>query len=206
MSIVRTASLLIVVLSLAACGSTPPASGTDSGTIVLPDSGAPACSPPLEPYGTSEGRNLRPFTLNRCDGTPYEFYGEAEGFCDATFTVLTMAAEWCVPCQNEAAQLQTTVADAYADRGVRVVQVMIQDASGAAPSPAVCQNWVDTYGLEFPELLDPAQITQVYFPAGSLPATLIVDSHGVIRHREYGVSANLETMTAALDRLLAEAM
>ena len=55
-----------------------------------------------------------------------------------------------------------------------------------------------------PVLIDPIQETQVYFPAGSLPATLIVDSEGTIVHREYGVSESLSTIRAALDDLLAE--
>lgn len=197
-------ALSFALLALSACGGNTPSMDVDSG-ITFTDSGVDpmACTPPAEPYGTSEGRTLRPFTLNQCDGTPYQFYGETEGYCESSFTVLTMAAGWCVPCQMEARQLQTTVADAYADRGVRVVQVLIQDPSYNAPSPAFCQTWVDTYGLEIPELMDPTQITQVYFPMGALPATLIVDDRGVIRHREYGTSAGLVTLTAALDELLA---
>lgn len=195
------ASLAIAGL-LVACGSTP-AGSPDAGMITLDDAGPPACAPPAEPYGTSEGRNFRPFTLNRCDGTPFEFYGETEGYCDASFTVLTMAAGWCNPCRYETTQLQAQLVEAYAPRGVRVVQALIQDNDYAAPDGAFCQGWVDQYGLTNPVVLDPTQITQIYFPAGSLPATLIVDSHGVIRHREYGTSTGLATIRAALDELLA---
>ncbi|MDQ3031400.1 MAG: TlpA family protein disulfide reductase [Myxococcota bacterium] len=206
-SALRIVSILSLAMALAACGSSPPAT-PDSG-IALQDSGdGRACPLPegteANPIGTSLNRTLRAFTLNRCDGTPYEFYGEAEGFCEASFTVITLAAGWCVPCQMEAALLQSNVADAYADRDVRVVQVMLQNPDGTAATPAFCQDWVDTYDLRFPEVLDPDGTTWIFAPDNALPATVIVDSAGVIRYREYGTTANLSSLTAALDRLLAE--
>jgi hypothetical protein len=194
---------LVVASVLSACGTTPPASDPDSGPIVLDDSGPGGCVIPTADFGTQEGRNFRPFTLNQCDGTPFEFYGEAEGYCAASFTVLTMAAGWCGPCRLETEQLEEEITQGYANRGVRVVQAVIQDNDYAAPDAAFCEGWVAEYGLTNPVVLDPTQVTQIYFPAGSLPATLIVDSHGVIRHREYGTSTGLRTIRAALDELLA---
>lgn len=207
-STLRTLSLVSLVAALAGCGSNPPAEMPDAA-IEIPDASGRACVPPTgtgeePPIGTSVGRTMRPFTLSRCDGTPYEFFGEVEGYCESSFTVLTLAAGWCVPCQMEARLLQSTVADAYRDRGVRVVQVMLQNPDGTAATPAFCQQWVDMYGLEFPELLDPAGTTWVYAPDNALPATVIVDDQGIIRYREYGTTANLSSLTAALDDLLGE--
>ncbi len=198
-------SLASVLLLLAGCSP----STTDSGDagITLPDSGqppAPTCGDPGAPYGTSVGSNFLPFTLPRCDGAPFEFYGESDGFCDARFTVLTMAAGWCGPCRVEARQMQDRLVEAYADQNVRVVVAVIQNNDYGVPDAAFCQSWVDQYGLTNPVVLDGLQETQIYFPAGSLPATVIVDSDGVIRHREYGVSTGLETIRSALERLLAE--
>lgn len=193
------------LLALAGCTSTPaqPDSGISLGgdAAAAADAG-PACGDPGAPYGTSQGSNFLPFTLPQCDGTPFSFYGEAEGFCDARFTVLTMAAGWCGPCRIEAQQMQELLVEAYADAGVRVVVAVIQDNDYRPPSPAFCRGWVEQYGLTNPVVLDTLQETQIYFPAGSLPATLIVDSRGVIRHREYGVSTGLETIRAALEALL----
>jgi hypothetical protein len=199
----HTLGLLSLAIALTACGTSPPADDGDAGTIMLEDSGADTCNGPGEPYGTSMGRNFRPFTLNRCDGTSFSFYGSEGGYCESTFTVLTMAAGWCGPCIVESQQLEAEIVDGYADRGVRVVQVLIQDENYEAPSAEFCQGWVDRFGLSNPVVMDPTQITQIYFPAGSLPATLIVDREGVIRHREYGTSTGLRTITAALDALLA---
>lgn len=203
----RTSSILATILLLAGCQN-PPATSPDSG-IQLPDAGSqadagPGCGDPGAPYGTSLGSNFRPFTLERCDGTPFAFYGEAEGFCDARFTVVAMAAGWCGPCRVEAQQMQALLVEAYEPEGVRVIVAITQDNDYRAPDADFCDGWVDQYGLTNPVVLDPAQETQIYFPAGALPAAVIVDSEGVIRHREYGVSTGLNTMRAALDRLLAE--
>ena len=100
--------------------------------------------------------------------------------------------------------MQAQLVEHYADQGVRVVVALIQDPSYNAPSQDFCQGWVDTYHLTNPVLRDAAQVTGIYFPMGALPANVIVDSNGVIRHREYGASVNLETLTAALDQLLAQ--
>jgi thiol-disulfide isomerase/thioredoxin len=202
----RTSHILITIAVLA-CGCEPRTEDQDAG-IQLPDAGSqedagPTCGDPGDGYGTSLGTNFLPFTLDRCDGTPFEFYGEEEGFCDTRFTLVTAAAGWCVPCQMEAALTEELINEAYGPLGVRVVVVYIQDASYATPDGEDCQGWQDTYGLSNPVVYDPAQETNLYFPAGSIPANLIVDSHGVIVHREYGVSPQLETIRAKLDQLLA---
>lgn len=205
-SFTKVAAALLLV-GAAGCDDTAPAD-PDAGPPVLEDSGmVGACTgDPGSGYGTSEGSVFSPFTLNTCGGEPYEFYGETAptgiGFCDASFSVVSIAAGWCGPCRAEAELMQSFLVDEYAEHDVRVIVAVIQDNDFARPSSAFCEGWVAQYGLTNPVLLDPDQETQIYFPMGALPATLIVDSEGVIRHREYGVSTNLETVRAALDDLL----
>jgi hypothetical protein len=43
---------------------------------------------------------------------------------------------------------------------------------------------------------------KVYWPDGSLPATLIIDDEGIIRFYESGAMDGLDSLTAALDGLL----
>ncbi|MCC6874456.1 MAG: TlpA family protein disulfide reductase [Sandaracinaceae bacterium] len=199
---------LALSMALASACSNGPGGSPDAGMITLSDAGGAdgggACAAPTSGFGTEEGSNLFPLTLDRCDGTPFDIYSEADGFCDARFTILAMAAGWCQPCRIEAAQMEALLVQAYADQHVRVVVALIQDNGSGAPDGAFCNEWVSQYGLTNPVLIDPVQDTQIYFPAGSLPATLIIDSRGVIRHREYGVSTGLETTRAALDQLLAQ--
>ena len=198
-----TVVVALCLVGLVGCDDSEPAE-PDAGPVVVEDSGpVGACTgDPGGDYGTSEGSNFFPFTLPTCSGDQYEFYGEDEGYCDSTLTVVSIAAGWCGPCRQEAMLMQNYLVNGYADQDVRVVVAIIQDNNYEAPTPTFCQGWVDQYGLTNPVLYDTAQETQIYFPMGALPATLIVDSEGVIRHREYGVSNNLETVRAALDDLL----
>ena len=206
--------LAVSVLGLVACTSDDrdPVLGTDSGMIEV-DSGVEpgvdsgpvdVCSdPPGEPYGTSVGRKLEPFTLQNCaDGTEYSFYNEE--YCDASFTVISIAAGWCPPCIRESSELTERVTEAYRDQGIRVIQIITQDEDYAAPTLAYCEGWVSRFSLTNIELIDPSQITQIYFPDNVLPSTIIVDSEGVIRFRENGATEGLVSLTNKLDELLAE--
>jgi hypothetical protein len=209
--------LLSAALTLAACGDdsrgmmTPDSSVTvdsstpDSSTMpdAAGDTGGSMCAAPEAPYGVEIGRNFEPFTLNDCSGNPYEFYGP--DFCDARFTVVSIAAGWCGPCIMESRVLESAINEIYGPQGVRVLQIITQTEEYGAPDEAYCSGWVSTYGLSNVELIDPAQITGVYFPGNALPATLIVDSNGVIVFREYGYSGSmLGSLAAELDELLAE--
>lgn len=193
----------VAALGLVGCDGGTPMMGTDAGPdIVLPDAGEGACAAPTGGFGTSQGRNFLPFTLQQCDGSSFSFYGETEGYCDSSYTVVSIAAGWCGPCRMEARLMEEFLVQRYAAHDVRVVVAIIQNNDYEAPDLAFCEGWQSQYGLTNPVLIDPTQETQVYFPAGSLPATLIVDSAGVIVHREYGVSTDLETVRAELDSLL----
>lgn len=208
----RILVLTLVLASSAPIGCGPRADGDSDSGVVLSDSGnqedagSARCGAPGEPYGTSQGSRFYPFTLPKCDGTPFEFYGEDEGYCDARLTVVTLAAGWCGPCRLEAQQMQEYLVEGYADQNVRVVVSIIQDNDYRAADSAFCEGWTDQYGLTNPVVVDAAQDTRIYFPNDelALPASVIIDSQGVIRHREYGVSTGLSTIRAALDSLLAE--
>lgn len=177
-------------------GATPPPTADDAGGMM------PACSLPAAPFGTDIGRKLEPFTLETCDGTPYEFYNDE--YCSTTFTVISIAAGWCVPCQEESMVLSDTITEPYRERGVRVLQILVQDEDYLEPDAQFCNRWVSTYNLTNVELLDPMQITSIYFPTNSLPETIVVDGRGVIRFRESGSTQGLGRLRTALDGLLAE--
>lgn len=203
-----------LALALAACNGDDrdPVGGTDAGMLEVDAGGGPEvdsgpasmCSdPPSEPYGVSVGRKLEPFTLQNCaDGSEYSFYNDQ--YCESSFTVISIAAGWCPPCIMESTQLTERVTEAYRDQGVRVIQILTQTDTYDAPSLAYCEGWVSRFGLTNIELIDPSQITQIYFPGNSLPSTIIVDSEGVIRFRENGATEGLVSLTSKLDELLAE--
>ncbi len=188
--------------------------GVDAGSaavdvVVEPptDTGAPPAETyPPGPYGSSVGRLFRPFTLTACNREGDEAMWRFDGpdFFTSELTVLIISAVWCVPCQREAAQIQSEVIDPYADRGVRVVQVLVQNADYSAITPASCRSWVSRYGINFPELMDPMFITQPFVPMTAFPANVIIDRCGRIRWREYGSDTGLTSIRTAIDAVLAD--
>ena len=216
--VARWAVAIILAAGLVACGDDDrggPGGGEDAGTIDV-DGGATgddggammttdlSCGDiPSEGFGTRVGGTLEPFTLDSCteDGE-YSFYNEE--WCDSSLTVISIAAGWCPPCIVESRELTDRVTEAYRDRGVRVIQVLVQDEEYRAPDITYCEEWVDRFGLTNIELIDPTGVTQIYFPGNSLPSTIIVDNEGTIRFRENGATEGLVSLTNELDDLLEE--
>jgi len=204
---------------LAACGGAAPAVN-DAGVTIAPDTGAPSTCMNHIPnpdsgdpqFGTLVGRSFAEFPapLSDCNGGQHTFYGG--DYCDSNvqLTVISIAAGWCHPCQMESDLLMENVVHAYGPHGVRVIQLLVQDPNYQMPNGAFCNQWVTTHGLSVTgavgvgnvELLDPAQVTNAYFPDGALPSTLVIDNHGVIRFHEDGASESLASLTNELDSLL----
>ena len=203
----------LAALALSGCGSNegtstpaPVDAATTPDVTVTPDAAAPvdAAPPaptyPAGPYGSSLCRRFEPFTLNTCDGEPWNFAGA--DFFTSPATVVIIGAGWCVPCQMEARQIESELA-MYREQGVRVVQVLVQNPDRSAITPAFCNTWRTRYGLTIPELMDPQQTLQPYYPGLAFPGNLIVDARGVIRYRGYGTETGLTAIKAALDDVLA---
>lgn len=223
----RIGTSLAAVALLAACGGSSPMTTDNDAGVILPNDTGVACANhipdpdnnPSDPqFGTLVGRSFgalqgthADFTLNDCDGNPHSFY--SEGYCspDHTFTVISIGAGWCMPCQYESSQFTEQVVNVYGPLGVRLIQILVQDANGNPPTGAMCHQWVNDYNLTVVpnaagvgnyELIDPAQITNAFFPSGYLPSTIIVDSDGIIRYYEDGTTESLSGLTAKLDQLL----
>jgi hypothetical protein len=206
--------VLVTMLVLVGCEEDPPVEpgpadtgsppSEDAGTGVdARDPSLPSCDyPQAGPYGSRVTAAFEPFVAETCAGDDWRFYSQE--FCDSTFTVISIAAGWCNPCRYESSQLTAQVTEAYRDRGVRVIQVLVQDEDYMSADQAYCEAWVSMYGLTNTELLDPFNATGIDFPDGSLPSTIIVDRQGIIRFRENGATEGLVSLRAKLDMLLAE--
>ncbi len=209
-------SLIVgALVALAGCGDDDATDGTDVSDVPGMDMGTPmdedlgtpdalSCQDrvPTSGFGAIPGRNLSGFTLQDCSGADYSFYNES--FCENQLTVISIAAGWCPPCIAESMQLEAEINDFYAGQGVRVIQILTQTADYSAPDLAYCQGWVDRFGLSNVELIDPAQLTGIFFPDNALPSTIIVDSQGVIRFRENGASDGLTSLKSAIDEVLGD--
>lgn len=204
-----TSSLTSVVVgALAAgfmgCPAPEPVEMPDAAMSDAPASPGLCTAVPSRNFGTDVGRSFEGFTLQLCDGSDFNFYDEQ--FCseEHAITVLSIAAEWCAPCREESRQLRDRILLPFEDRGLRIVQVIVQNASYGRPDLELCNRWVADHNLEgVIEVIDPDGLTSPFFPSGSLPSTAIIDETGAIVFRENGASPNLVTLSRAVERELA---
>lgn len=197
--------MFLWLATLAGCATpeAPDAGAPDASSDGVTDAGTECVAgDPPGPYGTVLGTRLSPFELSDCAGSPYPLYGD--DFCEATLTVVEIQAGWCGPCRLHAGGLQRDFVERYEPRGVRVIEILVQTDDYGEPDLAYCEAWTAQYGLTNPVLIDPSQLTQLYFPGRGLPAILIVDSEGIIRYRQYGVEGGAGPLQDAIDALLAE--
>ena len=212
-------SSALAALALVACGNTdttPPATTPDAAADVAvtpdaaapddaaapADTGVPASMYPAGPYGSRVCARFEPFTLNRCNGEAWNF--AENNWSEATATVIILSAVWCVPCQNEARVLEAQLVQPYADHGVRVVTVLVQNSDRTAITANQCtNNWETRFRLTHPVLMDPQQSLAPFYPGLAFPGNLIVDRQGRIRYRAFGSEMQLTSIRAAVDEVLA---
>lgn len=112
--------------------------------------------------------------------------------------LLNVWATWCHPCRAEIPILQA-LHERYAARGLDLVGVSV-DAHG---EEATIRDFAKDFNMTYPLWLDPDERVQSTFLAIGVPATFLIDRHGVLRWRHVGpVRANDSTLLRELERAL----
>lgn len=163
-----------------------------------------ACSPPAAPYCATEGCRLAPLVLPTCADGPGQYAVYGDDFCASRATLLVFVAGWCSVCQREARRVEEEVTQPYADRGLRVVNVIAQLPSGMAGTSEFCNTWRNRYGLTSQMTHDPDGRTRSHWPTGTFPVWLLVDHTGRIRYRTQYAAGGIAQLRARIDALLAE--
>lgn len=193
----------------AAEAPTPPRdAGCDRcGDSQLPADAALADLPALDgayprgPYGTALGATLAPFQLTDCSSRPWRF--DEPGFFRSRVSVLELTTGWCSGCAAASQRVEAELHRAYQDRGVRVLEVLLEGAAVTEPpTSAFCNERVRALGLTFPVLADVTGMLRPLAPSGVLPTLVVVDDRGVIRWRSASASTAVEGARAQLDALL----
>jgi peroxiredoxin len=125
--------------------------------------------------GTRVGFLAPAFTLERLTGgtsSSTEFRGKV--------VLLNFWATWCGPCRAEMPSLEA-LSHEFPSQDVVVVGI-----SGDYEGAQIVQPFMDSFGLTFPILLDPDLAINDRFEVRAIPATIVLDRQGVIRHKFFG--------------------
>lgn len=183
----------------AGCGENlvgaPPA-GFQTRRPVAPDAVAGYPAAPPEGYGGNEGEVLpnmgfqgffsegpsastvtdlefRPFTL--------QDVRDLEGY---THMLITVAAEWCKPCREEAEVLPLYF-ERWATRGGYVLGILNQDHQYNAATRATVEGWANRYRTNYTLAEDPDAWVADFLAPTTVPLNVVVDleSMRVLRAR-----------------------
>ena len=150
--------------------------GTDPGLVESPLIGRPAPA----------------FELPTLDGSSSVSLSDLE----EEILVVNFFASWCLECRNEHDDLLAT-ANAFADRGVRFVQIGYQEA------PEKSLEYLLEAGMSDSTLYlaDPGSRTAIAYGVFGIPETFFIDERGTVVAKIIG-EANAFTLGATLDSIL----
>ncbi|RXZ80622.1 thiol-disulfide oxidoreductase [Paenibacillaceae bacterium] len=136
------------------------------------------------------GEHAPEFVLESLDGTEWRLSDyEGKG------VLLNFWASWCRACVNELPLMME--ASKLVDN-VEVVAVNVGEQS------AVVDKFADRYDLEFPILLDANGEVKQKYKITALPATLLLNKHGVIVSSLVGELDNFESIVELLKQVQPE--
>jgi peroxiredoxin len=122
------------------------------------------------------------FTLRQIDG-PNLRLGEQRG----SVVLVNFWATWCGPCRIELPHL-ARLHDKYRSSGFVLLGVNIDDDPNAAKALAT------KLGLKFPVLFDSAKQVVAAYDLNAMPATVLIDRDGRVRHLHRGYKEGVEQL------------
>ena len=108
--------------------------------------------------------------------------------------VVNFWASWCVPCREEAPELEA-FAEQWQERGVRLVGIVYNDEESEAAA------FRDRYGLTYPQAFDPGGRAAIDFGVFGVPETYVIAADGTVMAKLLGAvdAATLERVVASVN-------
>lgn len=132
------------------------------------------------------------FTLTLFDGGTVRL-SELRG----KVVMLDFWGSWCVPCRQEAPEVQRTWTK-YRDKGVVFVGINVFDNAGDA------RKFLDEYGISYPTGPDPKGAIAIEYGLTGVPEKFFITRDGRIAHKYVGPMTEA-ALSGILDKLLASA-
>lgn len=110
--------------------------------------------------------------------------------------VLNFFASWCVPCRQEAVDLEQTWRE-YQDQKVQFFGIAYKDAASKA------QAFLDEFDVTYSCAVEPGNRTARTYGVTGVPETFIIDQEGLLVHHFIGAVTQAQ-LTQVLDRTLGQ--
>lgn len=144
--------------------------------------------------GAVAGGTAREFSASTLDDPPVlRTLADYEG----SVLLLNIWATWCPPCVEEMPTMQA-VHESYAERGLRVVAVSIDDAG----TTGLIRSFQAEHGLTFEILHDPTWGIYDTYELNGVPMTFLIDRDGTIRLRRYVADWSSAENRSEIEKLL----
>ncbi|NUN12385.1 MAG: redoxin domain-containing protein [Myxococcales bacterium] len=150
------------------------------------DTSVSVCEAPSEGLGTSLGAKFdASITIKNCD---FDNVVLKDLMCGHKLTLIDIGAGWCGPCIDQARILDEEFYEPFKDKGLQVISILFENASGQPANSDFCEFWRDEFKLTSPVLADPTFKTKTYFTdvQSSTPVILLVDENFTIVYKRSG--------------------
>ena len=106
-------------------------------------------------------------------------------------------ATWCPPCRSEMPYIQEVCEDKeWSDKGLVILAVDIGE------SPSTVENFMQSYNLTFPALLDINQAVALEYNIRGIPTTFLIDKEGIIQAIKVGAFSSKADIENSLSKII----